>query len=157
MIWRYVSSNAAALTVIAPLLLAISTEAGAFRLLSTQEPTIADIHAAIESKDLTCRQLVQMYLDRIEAFDKKGPSLNAIIVVNPRALASADMLDARFATAVLILAWRVSRSASSMACRVVCRYWSPLRRSLLLAITDSGTADSANDRPPGYPPRAVRP
>jgi hypothetical protein len=59
--------------------------------------------------------------------------------------------------AVLILAWRVSRSASSMAGRVVCRYWSPLRSSLLLANTDSGTADSAIDRPPGYPPRAVRP
>jgi len=42
-----------------------------------QEPTIADIRAAIGSKDLTCRQLVQMYLDRIEAYDKKGPSLNA--------------------------------------------------------------------------------
>jgi amidase len=96
--WRYVSSNAAALIVIAPLLPAISTEAREFRLLSTQEPTIADIHAAIGSKDLTCRQLVQMYLDRIEAYDKRGPSLNAIIVVNPGALASADMLDARFAS-----------------------------------------------------------
>jgi amidase len=95
--WRCVSPNAAALIAIAPLLLATSTEADAFRLLSTQEPTIADIHAAIQSKDLTCRQLVQMYLDRIEAYDKKGPSLNAIIVVNPSALASADMLDARFA------------------------------------------------------------
>ena len=62
-----------------------------------RKPTIADIRAAIGSKDLTCRQLVQMYLDRIEAYDKKGPSLNAIIVVNPGALASADMLDARFA------------------------------------------------------------
>ena len=38
-----------------------------------------------------------MYLDRIEAYDKKGPSLNAIIVVNPNALANADILDARFA------------------------------------------------------------
>jgi amidase len=95
--WRCVSSNAAALIAIAPLLLATSTDADAFRLLSTQEPTIADIHAAIQSKDLTCRQLVQMYLDRIEAYDKKGPSLNAIIVVNPGALASADLLDARFA------------------------------------------------------------
>jgi hypothetical protein len=34
--WRYISSDAAASIVIAPLLLAISTEAGAFRLLSTQ-------------------------------------------------------------------------------------------------------------------------
>ena len=38
-----------------------------------------------------------MYLDRIEAYDKKGPALNAIILVNPRALATAEDLDARFA------------------------------------------------------------
>jgi amidase len=82
---------------IGPMLFAMSLEAGAFRLLSTQEPTIADIHAALKSKDLTCRQLVQMYLDRIEAYDKKGPALNAIVVVNPNALSSADILDARFA------------------------------------------------------------
>jgi Asp-tRNA(Asn)/Glu-tRNA(Gln) amidotransferase A subunit family amidase len=65
------------------LLLAPSIEAADFRVLSAQEPTIADIRAAFGSKDLTCRQLVQMYLDRIEAYDKKGPSLNAIVVVNP--------------------------------------------------------------------------
>jgi Asp-tRNA(Asn)/Glu-tRNA(Gln) amidotransferase A subunit family amidase len=70
--------------------------AGEFRLLSAQEPSIADIRAAIAAKDLTCRQLVQMYLDRIDAYDKKGPSLNAIIVVNPNVLAEADRLDARF-------------------------------------------------------------
>jgi Asp-tRNA(Asn)/Glu-tRNA(Gln) amidotransferase A subunit family amidase len=38
-----------------------------------------------------------MYLDRIEAYDKKGPSLNALVVVNPNALANADALDTRFA------------------------------------------------------------
>jgi hypothetical protein len=34
-----------------------------------------------------------MYLDRIEAYDKKGPLLNAIVMVNPNALATADALD----------------------------------------------------------------
>jgi len=102
MIRRFVRLNAVALIPIALLLLATSKEAGAFRLLSTQEPTIADIHAAIRSRNLTCRQLVQMYLDRIEAYDKKGPSLNAIIVVNPNALANADILDARFADSGLV-------------------------------------------------------
>ena len=38
-----------------------------------------------------------MYLDRIEAYDKKGPALNAIVVTNPDALKVADALDARFA------------------------------------------------------------
>jgi amidase len=97
MIRRFVRLNAAALIAFVPLLMVTSAEAGGFRLLSTHEPTIADIHAAIRSKDLTCRQLVQMYLDRIQAYDKRGPALNAIVVVNSSALTTADELDARFA------------------------------------------------------------
>ena len=46
---------------------------------------------------LTCRRLVEGYLRRIEAYDKDGPAINAITVVNPDALATADSLDRRFA------------------------------------------------------------
>lgn len=60
------------------------------------ETTIDEIHAAYKSGQLTCRQLVQNYLDRIEAYDKKGPVLNAIITLNPTALKEADRLDAAF-------------------------------------------------------------
>src|SRR5687767_1255855 len=60
------------------------------------ETSIADVHAAYKSGELTCRQLVQMYLDRIEAYDKKGPAINAIISVNGDALKEADRLDAVF-------------------------------------------------------------
>src|SRR3990172_10607597 len=66
-----------------------------FRLL---EATIEDIHAAYKSGQLTSRQLVQLYLDRIEAYDKKGPSINAIITLNPKALEEAARLDAAFKT-----------------------------------------------------------
>lgn len=45
---------------------------------------------------LTARQLVQHYLERIEAYDKRGPALNSLITLNPHALAVADSLDARF-------------------------------------------------------------
>jgi Asp-tRNA(Asn)/Glu-tRNA(Gln) amidotransferase A subunit family amidase len=62
------------------------------------EATIDDIHAAYKSGQLTCRQVVQMYLDRIEAFDKKGPAINALITVNPGALKEADRLDAAYKT-----------------------------------------------------------
>ncbi|MCL4213295.1 MAG: amidase [Gemmatimonadales bacterium] len=58
------------------------------------EATIAGIHAAFASGALTCRGLMQRYLDRIEAIDKQGPAINAIVMVNPRALATADSLDA---------------------------------------------------------------
>jgi amidase len=60
------------------------------------ETTIADVHAAYKSGELTCRQLVQMYLDRIDAYDKNGPAINAIISLNGDALKEADRLDAAF-------------------------------------------------------------
>src|SRR5215469_13601869 len=88
----------AAVPILIPSLLAAAqSDAGVFRLMWTDEATIADIHSAIESRELTCRQLVQMYIDRIEAYDKRGPALNAIIMINPKALAVADDLDAKFA------------------------------------------------------------
>ena len=65
----------------------------AFELVET---TIADIHAAYQSGRLTARQLVQAYLDRIDAYDQKGPGINALISLNPRALEEADRLDAAF-------------------------------------------------------------
>ena len=42
------------------LLAVMPAAAGAFRLIWTQEATIADILAAFKAKELTCRQLVQM-------------------------------------------------------------------------------------------------
>ena len=72
-------------------------DARAFEIFRYEEATIADIHAALGGKTLTCRRLVQMYLDRIEAYDRKGPALNAIVVTNPDALKVADALDTRFA------------------------------------------------------------
>jgi len=67
---------------VAPLLLAPDA-ARSFEVVSYEEATIADIHAALNAKTLTCRALVQIYLDRIAAYDKKGPALNAIVVTNP--------------------------------------------------------------------------
>jgi amidase len=61
-----------------------------------EETTIAKIHAAMRSKQLTCHDLVSAYLERIAANDKKEPPLNAIVVTNPNALAEADALDAKF-------------------------------------------------------------
>src|SRR5579864_5951835 len=60
------------------------------------EATIQDVQDAYKSGGLTAHQLVQLYMNRIEAFDKKGPSLNTIITINPQALQEADRLDAAF-------------------------------------------------------------
>lgn len=74
-------------------------------LLARQQPafdvveaTIAGVHAALKSKRLTCRALVDLYLTRIDTLDKRGPALNAIVLTNPNARAEADALDRRFAT-----------------------------------------------------------
>ncbi|MCJ7681081.1 MAG: amidase family protein, partial [Candidatus Aminicenantes bacterium] len=69
-----------------------ATEAGE---RAVAEMTIAGIHSALRSGDLTCRQLVQSYLDRIKKYDQRT-KLNSIVVVNPNALARADELDREF-------------------------------------------------------------
>ena len=75
--------------------LLVSSAAGAqsFRLL---EATIDDVQAALTAGQITCRELVQRYLDRIEAYDEAGPALNTIQFVNPGALRRAESLDAAF-------------------------------------------------------------
>ena len=57
------------------------------------ELTIAEAHEAMLAGTLSARQLAEAYLDRIEAYDKRGPAFNAIIMTNTRALARADSLD----------------------------------------------------------------
>src|SRR5574341_2646396 len=63
---------------------------------NTLETTIDQVPAAYKTGELTCRKLVQMYLDRIDAYDKNGPAINAIISINPEALTEADRLDGAY-------------------------------------------------------------
>ena len=58
------------------------------------EASIADLEAAYVSGQTTARAVTQAYLDRIEAYDKRGPFINSLITVNPRALEEAERLDA---------------------------------------------------------------
>src|SRR5262245_19499497 len=55
--------------------------------------SVSDIQSVVGSGALTYERLVQLYLNRIEAYDKKGPKLNAVLAVNPRALEIARALD----------------------------------------------------------------
>jgi len=61
--------------------------------LLLDEASVRSIHEAIEARKVSCVQVVRHYLDRIDAYDDKGPALNAIITVNPRALESAAEMD----------------------------------------------------------------
>jgi len=60
------------------------------------EASISDIHGAFQSGKLTCRGLVQQYLDRINAYDQQGPAINAMLYVNPKALEQAEAMDKAF-------------------------------------------------------------
>jgi Asp-tRNA(Asn)/Glu-tRNA(Gln) amidotransferase A subunit family amidase len=62
-----------------------------------EETTIAQVHDAMKAGRLTCRALVDQYLKRIEAYDKNGPAINAIILINPDVQKEADELDRRYA------------------------------------------------------------
>jgi len=59
------------------------------------ETTIADTQAAIRSGRVTCRQLVQIYLERIQFYDQ-STRLNTVVTLNPTVLADADRLDREF-------------------------------------------------------------
>jgi amidase len=62
--------------------------------LTLESATIADLQAAIAAGALSSEKLVQLSLARIAAYDDAGPALNALILVNPNALAEARAADA---------------------------------------------------------------
>jgi amidase len=58
-----------------------------------ENATIASLQEAMQSGQLTARVIAEKYLARAEAIDKRGPTINSIIELNPDALAIADELD----------------------------------------------------------------
>src|ERR1700730_7233040 len=70
-----------------------NTKGSSFHLMET---TIDQVHAAMKARKLTAHELVQQYLDRIDAYDKRGPNINCVITLNPKAMEEADKLDAKF-------------------------------------------------------------
>lgn len=61
-----------------------------------EEMTIIGIQEKTNAGLLTARKFAQAYLERIEAMDKRGPSVNALIEVNPDVLTIADSLDREY-------------------------------------------------------------
>ncbi|MCX7780271.1 MAG: amidase family protein [Negativicutes bacterium] len=61
-----------------------------------EEATVSQLKKAIREGQLTCRQLAETYLARIEAYDQKGPAINAVIAVNPNAVQIAEEADRRY-------------------------------------------------------------
>jgi len=80
--------------VLTLVIVALATPRAQTRSFELTTASIADIHAAVDAGKLTYESLVGLYLKRIDAYDKKGPRLNAVIAINPRALEIARALDA---------------------------------------------------------------
>lgn len=59
-----------------------------------EEATIGELQSGMESGRENAVSLTQKYLHRIESIDKHGPKLNAVIELNPDAIAIARELDA---------------------------------------------------------------
>jgi len=74
---------------------AAHAQAGTFPV---EELSVADLEAAYLAGRTTARAVTQAHLDRIAAYDKRGPLINSLITVNPRALEEADRLDALLRT-----------------------------------------------------------
>lgn len=56
--------------------------------------TISEVAAAMDDGRVTAERLVELCLARIEAYDDRGPRVNAVITVNPEARTRARRLDA---------------------------------------------------------------
>lgn len=57
-----------------------------------EEATISSIKSALKNESLSCEDLVEQYLSRIEKYDQPG-GLNSIVVINPEALDIAREKD----------------------------------------------------------------
>ena len=90
-----VALGAASLAI--PALLAAELRAAGVqeqKVFELDEMTVAELQDGMKAGKFTARAIVEKYLERIEAIDKRGPALNSVIELNPDALAIADSMDA---------------------------------------------------------------
>ena len=89
---RFAFAGAAALALVPSVSVAgqAAPRSGARAPFSVVEASIEDLRRALEQRRTTSREIVQQYLTRIALYEDR---LNAVITVNPNALAIADSLD----------------------------------------------------------------
>ena len=74
------------------------TSSSAASTFNIVEATIDDVRAALAARQISCRELTELYLERIRAYNHSGPSLNSVQTVNAKALQEANRLDRAFVT-----------------------------------------------------------
>ncbi|GGG59432.1 amidase family protein [Paenibacillus radicis (ex Gao et al. 2016)] len=60
---------------------------------NSEEATILELQAALDSGEVTSRELVMYYVYRIAMLDQSGPMINSILEINPDAIFIAEALD----------------------------------------------------------------
>jgi amidase len=86
------AANAAGFFIAAAFLLWVAACAAVPRQ-DLREADVSVLQESMQRGDLTSRELVQYYLDRIEAIDRAGLLLHSMVEVNPDALSIAAALD----------------------------------------------------------------
>lgn len=61
------------------------------------ELTIDKFHDDLKSGKTTCKEVMQLYIDRINEYDKKNDKINAVILINPNAIKEAEECDKQIA------------------------------------------------------------
>ena len=93
-LFRYGATGAAALSLAGSGARALApAESAAVPAFELDELSLTDLERRMESGQDTARGLVEKYLARIDALDRRGPMLRAVLETNPDALAVADALD----------------------------------------------------------------
>ncbi|MEL6370166.1 MAG: amidase [Pseudomonadota bacterium] len=64
--------------------------------------SLPEISTALRAGETTSEELTQAYLDRIDAIDRAGPTLQAVLAINPHALDDAKALDEAFAKGEIV-------------------------------------------------------
>lgn len=63
------------------------------QILNPVDASIKDLLHAMDTRAITSIQLVSLYLHRIRYYDCRGPSLNSVCVLNPKAFEEAQQSD----------------------------------------------------------------
>lgn len=84
------------------ILLILASRAGVAESFVLEEATVDSIQTAMQQGTLTASELVERYIERIEAYDQQGPELNSVILINPNATERATELDDQFQSSGLV-------------------------------------------------------
>ncbi len=90
---RRVPARLAVLTLSASVFAAAPPPVAGQDGIALSAATVEDVQAAFDAGTLSSEALVEMYLARIEAYDRGGPALNTVLHLNERALERARELD----------------------------------------------------------------